>query len=354
MTLRAQVWTVLRFRGSVAHHSGLQRVSYMFELFVLSVILLNVAIAMYESSVIAPWKDLILYASTTVFSVEYGLRVWSCVEDSRFTDPCIGRLKWMARPMSVIDLFALLPFYLEIVFQIIPSWHGALTIRGLRLLRILVFLRLERSYHALKNLRTIFAEKTHELWVVSYLTAVIVLVSSTTILFLENGAQPEVFSSIGICTWWAIETITSLGYGDIVPITTAGRAFSSVLALWGILLFTIPGAVLSSGFVEVMLKRQEEERRALEESLRVSFSREPYSASSAVSYSGVGMSCSCCFFNNNVSSNLYEHGRDRLDAQLKQQQQQLQSLLQLFSSFSGSSGASPCPAPRPRCPPHTR
>ncbi|RLN48573.1 hypothetical protein BBJ29_005148 [Phytophthora kernoviae] len=190
-----------------------------------------------------------LYVSTVLFTVEYMLRLWSCVEDERFTHPVFGRLKWMIRPMSVIDLVVLVPFYLEISLenQVTMSSRGVLTLRGFRLLRIMSFLHLERSYQAMKNLREIFALKKEELGVVSYLTIVIVLTSSTTIFFLENPAQPEVFSSIGTCSWWAIETITSLGYGDIVPITAAGRAFSSLLALWGIILFTIPGAVLGSG-----------------------------------------------------------------------------------------------------------
>lgn len=68
---------------------------------------------------------------------------------------------------------------------------------------------------------------------------------------------------MGVSAWWAVETITSLGYGDIVPITSGGRFFSSILALWGIILFTIPGAVLSSGFVEVMLEKEREEKEAM-------------------------------------------------------------------------------------------
>lgn len=125
------------------------------------------------------------------------------------------------------------------------------------MLRIVSFLRLERSYNALKNLRVVFGRKREELLVVSYLTMVVVLTSSTTIFFLENSAQPNVFSSIGACAWWSVETITSLGYGDIVPKTSAGRFFGSVLAIWGIVLFTIPGAVLGSGFIEVMLEKQQ-------------------------------------------------------------------------------------------------
>lgn len=111
----------------------------------------------------------------------------------------------------------------------------------------------------MRKLRVIFASKKEELLVVSYLTTVVVLTSSTTIFFLENSAQPDVFSSIGVCAWWSIETITSLGYGDIVPKTSAGRVFGSILAVWGIILFAIPGAVLSSGFIEVMLEKQRTE-----------------------------------------------------------------------------------------------
>lgn len=132
-------------------------------------------------------------------------------------------------------------------------------LRSLRLLRIISFLRLERSYNAMRKLRAIFANKKEELLVVSYLSAVVVLTSSTAIFFLENSAQPDVFSSIGVCAWWSIETITSLGYGDIVPKTSAGRIFGSILAVWGIILFAIPGAVLSSGFIEVMIEKQRKE-----------------------------------------------------------------------------------------------
>ncbi|KAG1704078.1 hypothetical protein DVH05_006091 [Phytophthora capsici] len=284
-SLRADIWTLLHYRTSLKQRSGLQRASYIFEICILVLITLNVVLAMYVSSTpIGPapvttsdWYEMFLYMSTALFTIEYVMRLWSCVEDPRFTHPVCGRLKWMVRPMSLIDLVVLIPFYFEILLEdeVAVSSRGVLTMRGFRLLRIMSFLHLERSYQAMKNLREIFALKKEELGVVSYLTIVIVLTSSTTIFFLENPAQPEVFSSIGTCSWWAIETITSLGYGDIVPITAAGRAFSSLLALWGIILFTIPGAVLGSGFVEVMLKKQEQKsEQAMEESIRTSLTRE--------------------------------------------------------------------------------
>lgn len=101
----------------------------------------------------------------------------------------------------------------------------------------------------------------------------------TCSFFFENPAQPEVFSSIGVSAWWAVETITSLGYGDIVPITKGGRIFSSILALWGIILFTIPGAVLSSGFVEVMLEREREDKEAIHQALQRTLSHGVFSMS---------------------------------------------------------------------------
>ncbi|TYZ60217.1 hypothetical protein PybrP1_008266 [[Pythium] brassicae (nom. inval.)] len=227
--------------------------SYLLELCVLVLILLNVVLAISESSAFIETPE------PVIFSIEYVLRLWSCVEDERYRGAYTGRLAWMVQPLSVLDLVALMPFYLEICFQfmLIPSYTGALILRSLRLLRIISFLRLERSYNALKNLRVVFGRKQEELLVVSYLTMVVVLTSSTTIFFLENSAQPSVFSSIGACAWWSIETITSLGYGDIVPKTGAGRVFGSALAIWGIVLFTIPGAVLGSGFIEVMLEKQQ-------------------------------------------------------------------------------------------------
>lgn len=167
------------------------------------------------------------------------------------------------------------------MYRVIPTYRGALTIRSLRLLRIISFLRLERSYSAMKNLRLIFARKKEEFLVVTYLTAVVVLTSSTFIYYLENAAQPDVFSSVGIGAWWAVETITSLGYGDFVPITNAGRFFGSILALWGIILFTIPGAVLGSAFIEVMLdKHREEEEEAYAIALRETMMHETGSYSS--------------------------------------------------------------------------
>lgn len=138
-----------------------------------------------------------------------------------------------------------------------PTYRGITSLRGLRLLRVLSFLRLERYYNAMQNLRIIFSRKSEELFIITYLTTVVVLLSSTVIFFLENEAQPTVFTSVGRCAWWSIETITSLGYGDIVPITSSGRTFASMLSLWGMILFALPGAIIGTGFIELMLEKRQ-------------------------------------------------------------------------------------------------
>ncbi|KAI9917093.1 hypothetical protein PsorP6_018067 [Peronosclerospora sorghi] len=394
-TLRQDIWTVLRFRSSMQHRSGLQFASYVLELSVLTLILLNVVVGISESSAVVDaeaarsasgasspplvndWTDIFLLVSTIIFSIEYALRLWSCVEDDRYNKGAIkGRyssglvgLKWMTRPLSLIDLMALIPFYVELAieFEYVAfcgsAHHGkGLTLRSLRLLRVVSFVRLERMYNAMKNLRVIFARKKEEFLVVTYLTALVVLTSSLMIFFLEHVTQPNVFASFSVCMWWSVETITSLGYGDVVPVTGMGRVVGASLALWGIVLFTIPGAVLGSGFIEVMLEKQHEKHTELyslaasaRESLRDSavfvgnFSddepcqvhprdyekRSPVAARTAESVT----SCESRSSSHVAAAIALHHKLDtitaaqhHLDAHLRQQEQQLERLTRLVEA----------------------
>ncbi|RQM18844.1 hypothetical protein DD237_002629 [Peronospora effusa] len=384
-TVRQDIWTVLRFRSSVQHHTGLQYASYVLELSILTLILLNVIVAISETSavvvadttgsslgpkpVVNDWTDIFLLVSTIIFSIEYMLRLWSCVEDDRFSNGAIiGRLKWMSRPLSLIDLMALIPFYLELGMEYDAHHDKALTLRSLRLLRIVSFLRLERMYNAMKNLRVIFARKKEEFLVLTYLTAVVILTSSLVIFFIEHLAQPNVFSTFSVSLWWSVETITSLGYGDIVPITGMGRLVGASLALWGIVLFTIPGAVLGSSFIEVMLEKQHEEEaemysmavghndRSCDSPLFVgNFSDEekyhehhtehdhPVSAT----HTPMSVKSSDCQSMPHVGAALAMHqrletitkGQHRMEVQLWQQQQQLERLTRLVEAVLDATSA---------------
>ncbi|EEY54355.1 Voltage-gated Ion Channel (VIC) Superfamily [Phytophthora infestans T30-4] len=347
-TVRQDIWTVLRFRSSVQHRYGLQLASYILELSILTLILLNVVVAVSETSVVNDWTDIFLLVSTIIFSIEYALRVWSCVEDDRFSEGAIkGRLKWMTRPLSLIDLIALVPFYLELSLQFDTHQHGGLTLRSLRLLRIVSFLRLERMYNAMKNLRVIFARKKEEFLVVTYLTAVVILTSSLLIFFVEHVAQPDVFSSFGVCVWWSVETITSLGYGDIVPVTSMGRAVGASLALWGIVLFTIPGAVLGSGFIEVMLEKQRAEEAEMY-SMAMGGAHTPVSVSSSNNSSAPRLAAAMRIEALHQKVEVIAAGQRHLEAHFRQQQQQLERLTRLLEASLGVATTSVTSSPTRR------
>ena len=181
--------------------------------------------------------------SVAVFSVEYLLRVWSSVEDPHFAGPR-GRLRYMASPLAVVDLLAVVPFWL-------PMIGGDLRIlRTLRLFRVLWLGKLGRYSTALQTLGRVITAKRAELAITGALGAALLLIASSLMYFVENAAQPEAFSSIPASMWWAVATLTTVGYGDVYPITPAGRVLGSVIAVLGIGMFALPTGILGAAFTE--------------------------------------------------------------------------------------------------------
>lgn len=183
--------------------------------------------------------------SVLVFSMEYGLRLWSCTSVERYRSPVVGRLRFAATPLALIDLLAIVPFYLP--------WLTAMDlrfIRVLRLLRLLRALKLARYSHALHALGRVARSKKEELAITAFLGLVLLVVASSLMYYIEEEAQPTVFSSIPASMWWAIVTLTTVGYGDIYPITPLGKALASVLGILGIGLFALPAGIMASGFAE--------------------------------------------------------------------------------------------------------
>jgi voltage-gated potassium channel len=151
--------------------------------------------------------------SVTVFSVEYLARLWVCTLKSRFWHGIWGRLRYALTPMALIDLLAILPFFIS-----------GLTIdlrflRVMRLLRLARILKLGRYSNALQLISRILASKKEELAVALAAVLSLLLVASSFMYFIENKAQPDAFASIPHTMWWAIATLTTVGYGDVFPIT---------------------------------------------------------------------------------------------------------------------------------------
>jgi hypothetical protein len=178
--------------------------------------------------------------AVAVFSTEYLMRIYSCPEDPRFKAWFSGRLKNAAKPTSIIDLLAILPFYLE------SFLHHLFDLRFLRVFRLMRLLKLARYSGATQSLFIVIKREWPVMKASAFIMILLVMLAACLGYLFEHEAQPDKFENIPQSIYWAVITLASVGYGDISPITPAGRAMTIVLALLGIGIFAIPAAILSS------------------------------------------------------------------------------------------------------------
>jgi voltage-gated potassium channel len=187
--------------------------------------------------------------SVAIFATEYLLRVWSCTANPRFGHPVWGRVRYMATPLAVVDLLAIGP-------SLIPG--GTLDLRfarAIRLLRLTRSLKFARYSESLRTLGRVVRSKRSELAVTAFLGVVLLVCASCGIYFVEHAAQPKAFSSVPAAMWWSVVTLTTVGYGDVLPVTVPGKVLASVVAVLGIGLFALPTGILASGFSEELARR---------------------------------------------------------------------------------------------------
>lgn len=230
------------------------RWSRIFDVFIVSLITLNVAATIAESVASIQTRfgralDAFELGSLAVFAAEYLARVVSCVADSRFASPVRGRIRFVLTPLAIVDLLVVLPLapWLEADFR---------SLRALRLLLVLRVAKMTRYVSALRLLGNVARAKREELLLTSALMAMLLVMSSSLMYQVEHQAQPESFPSIPATMWWAVETLSTVGYGDVVPATTAGRVLGAIVAVLGIGFFALPTGILGSGFVEELQKRK--------------------------------------------------------------------------------------------------
>jgi voltage-gated potassium channel len=250
MNIRKRTWDIVETAkpGDAA--------SRLFDIAILSLIFLNVIAVIIGSvqSVQQHWGtflDVFEAVSVLVFTVEYAARLWSCTTDPEFSGRILGRVRLALRAMSVVDLLAILPFYLPFLGLDLRS------LRVLRLLRIIRVAKVGRYYSSLNLIKHVFQSKKEELVLTSALMGLLLVVSSSVLYYCENAAQPDAFSSIPATMWWAVTTLTTVGYGDMYPVTFLGRFFASVIAIMGIGMFALPTGILGAGFVEAIQKHRE-------------------------------------------------------------------------------------------------
>ena len=225
------------------------RMADLFQTFILALIVLNVGAMIFESVRAIYIQDPLLFywlevVSVAIFSAEYVLRLWSCTAASKYQGGRAGRLRFAVTPLALVDLFAILPFYLPFV------GINLLFLRAIRLFRFFRLAKLARYSEALRTFGRVLSEKKEELTIAFLLLTLTLIFSSVLMYFAESEAQPQYFSSIPAAMWWAVMTLTTVGYGDIRPITVLGKLIASVVAVLGIGVFAIPTAILGSGFLK--------------------------------------------------------------------------------------------------------
>jgi voltage-gated potassium channel Kch len=199
--------------------------------------------------------------AVSVFTLEYGLRLYACVETPGYTRPVVGRLKQARSTSALIDLMAILPFFLEVFL------HHLFDLRFLRVFRLLRLLKLTRYTGATNTLMKVVVREWPVLAASAFVMLLLVVMTASLGYLFEHDAQPEKFENIPQSIYWAVITLASVGYGDISPITPMGRIITIILALLGIGIFAIPAALLSSAFSDQLRIERESLKNQLYEML---------------------------------------------------------------------------------------
>ena len=192
--------------------------------------------------------------TVAVFTIEYVVRIWACTADPRYHDGHAGRLRYAMSFYGVIDLLAVAPFYVTLLAPV-----TLLDLRFLRVLRLMRFariLKIGRYSEALDRLKDVFRAKKDDLGVAFIGVMVVLVLASSVMYHVENAAQPESFSSIPAAMWWGISALTTVGYGDIQPITPLGKVLGGGIQLLGIALFALPAGILAAGYEEEARRRR--------------------------------------------------------------------------------------------------
>ena len=249
MKIRRRVWEM----ADVAKTTD--TTSKFFDIFILALILLSMVAAILESVASLEQHfhlafEIFEYFSIIVFTLEYLARVWSCVEQPQYAKALTGRLRFIFHPLSLIDLAAILPFYIFFI---------SLDLRMLRLLRLLRILRVAKLTRYSSSLRLfghVLKEKKEELLLTLMLMLGLIVVVSSLMYYAEHEAQPDKFPNIPAAMWWSVITLTTVGYGDIYPITTLGKVFAGISAILGVGVFALPTGILGASFVEEIQKQK--------------------------------------------------------------------------------------------------
>ncbi len=220
-------------------------VSRAFDIFIAIVIGLNIAVMILETySGLSPYffiLDQIALVTIIIFCIEYALRIWTA--DLLYPDLSRGKaiLKFLLSYDGIVDLFTILPFFFL---------SGFVAFRILRVVRIFHLFRINGQYDSFAIIFAVLKEKCSQILSSILIILILMLASSIGMYYAEHTAQPDVFENAFSGVWWSVSTLLTVGYGDIYPVTVAGRIMAIITAFLGVGVVAIPTGIISAGFVE--------------------------------------------------------------------------------------------------------
>lgn len=232
---------------------GDKRWDKIINVFIIVLIILNVIAVILETvkSIHDSYENFFNYfdwISVIIFTIEYILRVWSSNHEEKYKHRVWGRFKYMLTPGALIDLIAIVPSYMHAII--------GLDLRILRMMRLMRLFRLFRLTAYMKSalmIANVFKKRANEL-ILSFILAILLIIIASCIIYFAEHLYPTEetshFTSIPATLWWAIVTLTTTGYGDMVPLTELGKFMSGIIMLTGVAFFALPAGIITAGFLE--------------------------------------------------------------------------------------------------------
>ncbi|MFK7952293.1 MAG: ion transporter [Ekhidna sp.] len=240
---------------------GDDRLSKRFDIFIMAMILLNVAAVILETvdsihDEFPLFFEYLEYVSVFVFSLEYIGRVWTCTYLEKYKHPFFGRVKFIFSFMAIIDLLAIAPFYIPLFLT-----ADGRVLRILRLFRIMRIFKMGRYSTAFNMIVTVMTKRKEELLVTLTIVLVMLILASSLMYYVEHEAQPDAFRNIPETMWWGVATLTTVGYGDVYPITGLGKVLGAFIAILGVGIFALPAGIIASGFESEINRRMKDKEK---------------------------------------------------------------------------------------------
>ena len=254
MTIKEKVFGIVS-TADTQNHAG-----SLFDSIVVATILLSVLSIILESFHFLMERYALAFRifealSVILFTIEYLARIWTA--EFLFPQSKHPRIRYVFSAMAMVDLLAILPFYLPFVSVDLRF------LRMLRLFRLLRLFKLERYFISLQIITRVVRKSWPKLMATLIACAIVMVFSAILLYTTENAAQPDAFPNVVAALWWAVCTFTTVGYGDVYPITVAGKIFASLISIVGIGIVAIPTGIISAGFVDATNKSKEEEDKKM-------------------------------------------------------------------------------------------